>query len=250
MIKFYDDTHMYLNPDNVSYRSVTSILKKLEPKKDWDKITKAYAKKNNLTVEEVKAMWKLEKDNSIIRGKKAHTMLEAESLSQAVMIIEDKGEIPVFAPQYEDTVKVSPTMKLTDGVYPEVILWLDSYKLAGQADRIEIIDNTINVYDYKTNKKIEKQGFTNYMGETEKLVYPCGHLDNCNFNIYSLQLNMYAYMIKRHNPKMKIGKMEIIHLLFENPDNQEEITSRVIYEVPDLQKEIGNILKAIEQGKI
>lgn len=250
MIRFYDDKHIYLNSNNESYRSVTSVLKKLEPKKDWDEIKRKYAKKNKLTVEEVTRMWDHEKDISIIRGKKAHSLKENASLASSEFITDDAELIPVIAPYMEDGVKINKSMKLTDGVYPEVILWIDRVKLAGQADKIEIINNTINVYDYKTNKKIEKESFRNYMGDSDKLSYPCGHLDACNFNIYSLQLNMYAYMIKRHNPSMTIGKMEIIHLLFENPDDIEEITGEIIHPVPNLQKEISNILNAIEQGKL
>ncbi len=250
MIRFFDEKHIYLNPKNESYRSVTSILKKLEPQKDWDEIKRKYAKKNKITVEEVTRLWNHEKDISIVRGKKAHTQKELHSLSSATFMTEDAELIPVITPLMEDGVKINKSMVFKDGIYPEVILWLDRVKLAGQADKIEIINNVINVYDYKTNKKIEKESFRNYRGEYDTLNFPCAHLDACNFNVYSLQLNMYAYMIKRHNPLMTIGKMEIIHLLFENPEDIEEITGEVIYTVPNLQKEIVNILNAIEANKI
>lgn len=249
MIKFIDSTHTYTNLDGASYRSVTSILKKLEPKKDWDAIAMKYAKKHKLSVEEVKLKWKHEKDISIDRGKKAHYLLETEELAKSTKEVEGIN-IPVFAPEFEGEIKVNKSMKLIPGVYPEIILWLDSIQLAGQADRLEIVDNTINVYDYKSNKKIDHASFVNHFGESEKLVYPCGHLDNCNFNIYSLQLNMYAYMVKRHNPALELGKLEIIHLLFENPDNLEEITGRVIYPVPHMQREIVSILTAMQNKKL
>lgn len=250
MIKFIDQTHCYLNENGDQYRSVTSILKKLEPKKDWEKITRNYAKKHNLTVEEVKALWQLEKDISIERGKKAHALKEKESLSCSNEVILGI-ELPVIAPEFEsDGVKYNNSMKMGDGIYPEVILWLNSSKIAGQADRIEIVNGEINVLDYKSNKKIDMEGFRNYLGETEKLVFPCAHMDNCNFNIYSLQLNMYAYMVKRHNPSLKIGKMSIIHLLFEDPDDREHITGQVVYEVPDLQKEVLNIIMAVQNNQL
>jgi hypothetical protein len=249
MIKFIDSTHTYTNLDGLSYRSVTSILKKLEPKKDWDAIAMKYAKKNGISVEEVKLKWKHEKDISIIRGKKAHSLLEAKELSATLKEV-DGLSIPVIAPEFDGDVKYNKSMKLTPGVYPEIILWLDSIQVAGQADRLEIVDGKINVYDYKSNKKIDHASFVNHFGESEKLIYPCGHLDNCNFNIYSLQLNMYAYMVKRHNPTLEIGKLEIIHLLFENPDDLEEITGTVIYPVPHMQREIVSILTAIQNKKI
>jgi hypothetical protein len=44
MIKFIKDGHLYVSKENERYTSVTSLLHKLEPKKDWDKIAKNYRK--------------------------------------------------------------------------------------------------------------------------------------------------------------------------------------------------------------
>ena len=35
---------------------------------------------------------------------------------------------------------------------------------------------------------------------------PVNHLDDCNLNHYNLQLSIYAYIIKKHNPKLKDRK--------------------------------------------
>ena len=50
--------------------------------------------------------------------------------------------------------KKAPDQKLADGIYPEHMTYLKSASLCGQADRIEVINGKVNIYDYKTNKEI------------------------------------------------------------------------------------------------
>ena len=44
---------------------------------------------------------------------------------------------------------------------------------------------------------------------------PVSNLDDCNFNHYALQLSIYMYIILKHNPKLKPGKIFIHHITFE-----------------------------------
>ena len=37
---------------------------------------------------------------------------------------------------------------------------------------------------------------------------PVSHLDDCNLNHYNLQLSIYAYIIKKHNPKLRVGNLK------------------------------------------
>lgn len=241
-MKFIESTHTYLNKENVPYLSVTSILKKLEPVKNWDAIAEAYAKKNNMTLQEVQAKWQKEKDDSIVRGKKYHAAEEASILGltfAAVMKNEVEVGIPIYGSQIINGEKKSDSLQLTEGVYPELMLWLDEAKLAGQADRVEIVGNRINIIDYKTNKKIDLTSWKDRYGKTEKLSYPCNHMDNCNFSIYSLQLNFYAYMIKQHNPKLRLGKMTIKHVKFSVDGEVEKV---IDISVPNRQKEVKDII--------
>lgn len=251
-MKFFEEDHRYVN-NSESYISVSTLLKKLEPKKDWDEIVKKYAKKNNLTVAEVKAKWELEKDNSIVRGKKFHAVSEAKDLnSEFAAVFSDPSLSPraVFAPEIVDGVKIGGAQLLEEGIYPELLVWLNSLKIAGQIDRCEIINNTVNIIDYKTNKKIETSSFVNRLGVSEKMLPPCAHLDNCNFNKYALQLNFYAYIVLRNNPGYSLGKMILKHIKFENPENPDEATEVIDYILPDLQKEIYLITEAYKNNQL
>lgn len=250
-MQFVDTSHTYLNSNNKSYTSVTSILKKLEEKKDWDEIARKYAKKHGLSIKAVQAMWQKEKDDSLIKGKKYHSSEEAKDLENSfAVVMGDDGEkktLPVHKSVSVGDVKYESKQFLPDGVYPELILWLDEYEIAGQADKVIIHDNLITIIDYKTSKKIEKSGWVDFKtGKTRKLLFPCAHIDECNFSIYSLQLNFYAYIIKHHNPGYRINKMIIKHILF---DEKGEPNGYKDHLVPNLQLDIAIILRRLHTLK-
>ena len=69
--------------------------------------------------------------------------------------------------------------------------------------------------DYKTNKEIKTEGFKNYEGITQKMLFPLNHLDDCNLNHYTLQLSLYMYIILKHNPRLSAGKLTLQHVVFE-----------------------------------
>jgi hypothetical protein len=76
------------------------------------------------------------------------------------------------------------------GVCTEILLWDHSKKLAGLADIVIFDKGKFYILDFKTNKEIKRTGF---MGRN--LLPPFDNLPECEFSIYSLQLNIYAYMI-------------------------------------------------------
>lgn len=250
-MNFKELGHKYISNEGKQYRSITGILKELEPKKDWGEIAKKYAIKNSLTLKEVQDKWQHEKDIAAVRGTKYHSSQEAKDLALPFAVTMDRNTtdvITVFPPTIIDGVKIGTKQTLSDGLYPELMVWLDSIEIAGQVDRPEIVNNTLNILDYKTNKKIDLEGWSSKWKPAEKLLWPCNHLDNCNYNLYSLQLNFYAYIILRHNPKLKLGKLIIRHILFE--EGSDIPVGEKDYEVKNMQKEIRNVVKAIKDKKL
>lgn len=241
MVKFIEDKHAYIDlKDNSRWTSVTTFIHKFEPKKDWDEIKRKYAKKNNLSVDEVTAMWAAENKKAVDRGTLFHKMREEELLG-----CETINNLEIKQPIIDEGVKYAPEQKLLAGIYPELLVTLNSAKICGQADYVEITeDGFINIKDYKTNKEIKLNGFTNWEGIEEKLIGPLSNIPNSNYWIYALQLNIYAYIIKRNNPKLKIGKLELLHIKF---DEQNEVKEIVPYVLPDLQSDVK---RAIEYHKI
>ena len=142
------------------------------------------------------------------------------------------------------------------------IVYLKSAGLCGQADLVEIVNGYINITDYKTNKEIKEKGFTNWEGITSKMYNPVSHLDDCNLNHYNLQLSIYAYIIKKHNPKLRVGNLKIQHVKFkqvgtdsngypinEHVDGEPVIEDIKMYNLPYLKDEVIQLIKWLKQNK-
>lgn len=82
---------------------------------------------------------------------------------------------------------------------------------AGQVDAIFYDLNTklLHLYDYKTDKKI------NRTNRFSKFYPPFNHLDDCEFNKYSLQVSMYKYILEK-NTNLEFGSSYIVWIYHEN----------------------------------
>tara|TARA_R100001463_G_scaffold91025_4_gene145747 strand:+ start:5138 stop:5950 length:813 start_codon:yes stop_codon:yes gene_type:complete len=262
-IKFIEDGHVYesIDNDNIDWLSVTSFISKFKPKFDPKSQAKKSAKNKRskwygMTEKEILDAWDNETKRAIKLGNFYHNQRENDILDFKTIEREGK-EIPIIRPLVDENtgVKIAPEQRLSDGLYPEHLVYLKSAKLCGQADLVEIVNNTINITDYKTNKEIKEKGFTNWEGITSKMFNPVGHLDDCNLNHYNLQLSIYAYIIRKHNPKLKIGKLTVQHVKFKQigedkygyPINEhingEPILEEIkMYELPYLKQEVISII--------
>lgn len=231
-MKYIDENHTYISDSGDNYISTTRLIKQYEQWKDWNEIARRYAEKNKKTVEEVQAAWREEGRKAIDKGIAYHNKMEADLIEQMNIEVEGRS-YQVFPTPLQDGIKIALGLKLDEGVYPELIVYSHKYKVAGQADVVEIVNGKINIIDYKTSKEIKMESYKHWRHGHEMLKFPVSHLMNCNFNTYSLQLNIYMFLLKGHNPKLKVGKMEIHHV----KDDELEI-----YKVSNLQKEAKALL--------
>jgi len=261
-ITFKEEGHLYESndKDKINWTSVTSFIGMFKPKFDREGQAKKSSKNkrskwHGMTQKEILTAWDNETERAIKLGNWYHNQREADMLD--FKTIERNGvEVPIIKPLItEEGVKLAPEQKLKEGVYPEHMVYLKSMSLCGQADLVEVVDGYINIHDYKTNKEIKDKGFTNWEGITKKLYKPVNHLDDCNLKHYNLQLSIYAYIIKKHNPKLKIGKLTIQHVKFvkvgedsngypiTKVENGEPVLEEVkIYELPYLKDEVSSLM--------
>jgi len=271
---FKEEGHVYesldsnLDKEEINWLSVTSFVSMLKPKFD----AKAQAKKSaknkrskwyGMTEKEILAVWNGESNRATGLGNWYHGQREKDILEFET--IERHGvEVPIVRPlEDQKGIKIAPDQKLSDGVYPEHLVYLKSAGLCGQADLVEIVKNKIHITDYKTNKEIKEKGYTNWEGVTSKMFNPVSHLDDCNLNHYNLQLSLYAYIIKKHNPKLKIGKLTIQHVKFkeagkdkhgypinESINGEPVVEKTKMYELPYLKNEIRSIVMWLKDNPI
>ena len=175
--------------------------------------------------------------------------------------------LPIINPIEQDGIKLAPDQTLVPGIYPEHMVYLKSAGICGQADRVEVLHDVIDLYDYKTNKEIKMNAFTNWQGITQMMTGPLSHIEDCNFNHYALQLSIYMYVMLKHNHNLKPGKIQIHHIAFEksgvneygypitelDPMGDPVVKSVTPYELPYMKKEVQamiNYMKMHPEAKL
>lgn len=249
-MKFIEETHSYINDNNELYTSVTTLIKKYEPEKDWNEIATKYAKKVKKTLEEVKAEWAKAGLDAVTKGTAFHNKMEDKYTKAGIWKVEGVDCI-VHGSPIEDGVKYARSLKLDQGIYPELLVYSHNYRLAGQADLVEVVNGKINIKDYKTSKEIKKESYKHWKNGYEMMKHPLNNIMNSNFWHYAIQLNLYMYMLRAHNPNLKVGTMTILHVIDhpaiisedELKSTPEGWTEVVEYPAPDLQKEVKNLLE-------
>ena len=267
---FKSENHKYesLDPnERIDWVSVTTFVAMFKQKFDpvAQSIKSAKNKRSKwygLPPKEIQAHWAKEGDRAVTAGTFYHDQRESDLVS--LDTIERSGRaLPIIKPLFENGVKYAPIQRLTEGIYPEHLIYLKSAGVCGQSDKVEIVKDTVEIVDYKTNKEIKKESFKNWEGISQKMLGPCAHLDDCNFNHYALQLSTYMYMILKHNPRYKPGKLMLHHVIFEKEgedkfgypilkkdSNNEPIVKTVVpYEVPYLKTEVINMIKHLQDER-
>jgi len=271
---FKEDGHIYeslnenLEKDQIKWTSVTSFISKFKPKFDAKAISEKSCKNKRskwygLKPKEVRDIWKKESERAIELGNWYHNEREQGLLD--FKTIEREGvEVPIIRPIVDKSgVKIAPDQKLSDGVYPEHFAYLKSACICGQADLVTIVNGKVNITDYKTNKEIKEKGFTNWEGVTSKMFKPLSHLDDCHLSHYNIQLSLYMYIILKHNPKLKPGKLVIQHVKFEEEGkdeygypitkyvNDEPVLKEIkMYDLPYLKDEVRSLIMWLKENSI
>lgn len=219
MLKFDKASHTYKNiHTDAEYTSATTLINKFKKKFDADFFAKKTALKEGVTPEEIKARWKQMNDASKTKGSNIHEAIDKFNKTGT------KTE------EYKELIEAIDQLKLYDLTKTkcEELVYNHDYKLAGTADVIEDLGSVFNVYDFKTNKR-----FNLHSPYGSSLLDPVSHLSDCEYNVYSLQLSLYAYMYKSMTGK-RVGKLGIIYL---NPENKPEV-----YNTPYLHTDIKRML--------
>lgn len=270
MIVFNANDHSYKSIDdsNIDWVSVTTLVSHFKNPFDAEAIAKKVSKNKkskwyDVDPKIIQEIWNNESKRATDLGTFYHNQRETDLCSFAS--IEREGvTVPVFKPiEKEPGIKVAPLQKLDTGIYPEHMVYLRSKGICGQSDLVEVVNGKVNIIDYKTNKEIKMKSYVNWEGLSEKMLPPVSNLDDCNFNHYALQLSIYMYIILKHNPKLKPGRIFIHHITFETDgedtwgypiskkdDNGDPIVKDVdIISVPYLIDEVLSIFYYLDDNK-
>lgn len=208
MVVFYEDNHSYYNTKTGErLGSVTQFISEFkEPFKELEVATK-YARKNGLDVDDVLAEWKQKRDDSTKMGTFVHKMFE-DYINGAT--VEMDSEYPKCDTALEFITEYFVSGRLIP-VATEIIVYGNG--IAGQIDCIAKNPSGQHfILDWKTNKAIKKEN------TWQNLKEPFRSFDECEWNIYSLQLAIYKKLCREYDIKdcfivhLKEEEFEIIPL--------------------------------------
>ena len=237
LVKKDEKKHQYyINNDNRDVISVTTYIPLFFQAFKVDEIIKnivnSYDHGNNpeykyylKTSEEIKKLWNENSVKASNSGTKLHK--DIEDYYNNLHVINDSVEFSQFLDFYNDykDYKIYRT---------EWMIFHEYFRICGCIDAVfkKKDDDSLIIVDWKRSKEIKYKNYNN-----EYCKFPINNLQSCNFNQYSLQLNLYRYILENVYKK-KVSEMFLIVLHPENDDNK-----YIKYDVPFMDQEIDLLLK-------
>lgn len=180
----------------------------------WPLITEDFSEE--LMIRTVCQEWKRQGVNAADLGTKLHKYIEDKYNEIIEGRVGNKvGEdMKTRGPEY-DYADQFMEKKHREGFVPfrtEWMLYDERLKISGTIDMIYYhpVTQTYHMVDWKRSKKISKYGYRRYgLG-------PCSNLQDCNYSHYSLQLNIYKWLLETHY-SIQIQSMDIVVL---HPSNK------------------------------
>ena len=204
--------HTYKTSNGIKLTSGTTFLKTFFNVFDTQEISRKYAKKNGLSQQEVLDTWAAKGKISQEVGTAVHLYAEKYFENQHELVKDGLKYSPYFErlsklfPHVEEFIdKLLETKQLVEC---EKIIFSEKNSVAGTIDLLMRDQNTLYLYDWKTNEKIEKtNSFKNCLGKL--WAYP-----DCNFMHYTAQLNLYREILIAENyfPDVYDIKMALFHI--------------------------------------
>ena len=223
MVIFNEASHTYVNGyTHEQYISVTTLLSKYKEPFEKDKISKACARKEGVTQQEILDKWQKANADSLVFGTKIHKIVEN--------FLKDKSFFNTATPEEKSIISsFDEICNFNENVLSEHMLYNHEFKIAGTADIIYPEGQYFDVFDLKTNKKF------NLFSQYNKFLYaPLDHLMECEFTVYSLQLSIYAYLYSLLTGR-KVRKLAVLY--YDRDKN-----AFIQYPVAYLKSDVINIL--------
>tara|TARA_B110000211_G_scaffold189169_1_gene215328 strand:- start:399 stop:1145 length:747 start_codon:yes stop_codon:yes gene_type:complete len=233
-ITFEEGPHIYTIDGVSDYTSATTVVHAHFSTFDADKIiTKMQngrrwivSKYFGMTREEIKAQWENNRSSAAAAGTKMH--LDIEKFYNNIPVENDSIEYKYFKNFIQSIPNLTPYRT-------EWMVFDTSLKLAGSIDMVyEQEDGTLLIYDWKRSKEIKKSN--RWQSSTNKYL---AHVPDSNFWHYSLQLNIYKYLLETNYGKTVAG----MFLVCLHPNNQNQSFQRL--EVPTMAAEVVNIIQSM-----
>jgi hypothetical protein len=215
---FYDGPHKYfLNGKELI--SVTTLIHKYQEEFEEDFWAEMKGIEHGLTSNQVKRAWKFINEKGTIKGSTIHNYAENAFQNKVFeyptqTIVNNFGFDPVWN-EYQITKKhVDKFYHDVQGklipIRIEFVVYDRESLIGGMLDMIfyNVKAQEFQIWDWKSNKKFDREN-------KRHLLYELCLIEDCDYEIYSLQLELYKYIIEK-NTGIKLGKSYIVWFSHNN----------------------------------
>lgn len=231
-IVFYKEPHEYHVNDKKMKKSVTKLVHDCFPEFNKEKIAKNIVHKQfnkqdsqyyQMTENDILEKWEANKNEACDAGTFLHESIEL--YYNDCEFVNTTKEFTFF----ENFEKDHANLK---AYRTEWEIYYEEKSIAGSVDMVfQNQDGTFSIYDWKRSKKIEKSN------RFEFGLNDFDHLPNTNFWHYSLQLNIYKFILE-----MKYDfVIKDLYLVIMHPNNKNYIKM----ECPNLQNEVRILINSL-----
>ena len=193
------------------------IIKKMMRSPNWKPGGTSYEKYKGLTPEGIKQLWADSGAEASGAGTRMH--LDIEHYYNASPVGNLAGDEYEANPssEWDYFMAYERGWRQPKGLVPFRTEWLvfnDEIRLAGSIDMVYAKpDGTYAIYDWKRSKEIK------FENKFQKGLYPLGHLHDCNYWHYSLQLNNYRRILEKFY-NIVVSELALVILHPNNPSYQ------------------------------
>jgi hypothetical protein len=246
-IHFDEPTHVYtINGESKGWVSCTGFLHSFFPKFDADEVIDKMMKSKNwpnsqwfgMSKEAIKAAWNANGREASEAGTAMHLGIEMvmnAAEDEVVPEVKETKEWEYFWNYWRIDSEIWEPWRT------EWEVWDDELKLAGSIDMVyrNKKDGTFAIYDWKRAKEMKMD---NSFG---KGYGPVSHLPDSNYWHYTLQLNMYRWLLEKHYG-LVISEMALIVLHPNNKNYKRFKLNRLEEEIEGM---VEARLRAVKEGK-
>jgi PD-(D/E)XK nuclease superfamily len=222
IIKYHDAHHKYFIGEQ-ELISGTAFVGMFKEKFDSAGQAVKSAKKKGVSVDEILADWDFKGDFSRTKGTLLHHYAENHWQNKVFPIdyttYDEKFGEGLMKERLEECIRMFHNfyLKAKKNLIPvamELVIGDAEIGIGGMVDCLFWNDkyNEYQIWDWKTSKEINE--FSKFR---TRLKAPLNFLHECELETYSIQLNLYKYIIQK-NTDIKIGKCFLVHIHEEQED--------------------------------
>ena len=211
---YYDEPHKYLL-NGKELLSVTTLIHQYQEDFDEKYWGEYKADEFGMDYDDVITAWKFLNKKGTMKGSIIHDYAENRLLNKIFKypkeeILKEFGFDPIWDEYLITKNHVDDFVNDSKGklipIKTEMVMYDEESLIGGMCDVLfyNVKAKEFQIWDHKTNKELTLKSENNH-----KLKGALYFLDDCDLEIYSLQLELYKYIIEK-NTNLKLGKSYIV----------------------------------------